>query len=180
MLDEAKKLYQSVSTNHKNVYIMAEALSKLAPKLAGDLKETADLTYALQECFDLAEDTLKTLRALRKDFDKLFCAMTIQGGVVGKVETEHCSAEPKVKMSVSLPTRKGDPEKFDSLMKELGIPENLFNGETEFVRPHFPGMIEYATEKLAKGEPLPTALSDVTKQYPVYSVKISAKKGVLE
>lgn len=180
MLDEAKKLYQSVSTNHRNTYIMAEAIEKLAPQLAGDLKETADMTYALQECFDLAEDTLKTLRKLRGNIDKLFCAMTVAGGAVGKVETEHCEATPKVKMSVSLPSRRSDPEKFAAVMKELGIPENMYSGETEFVRPHFPGMVEYVTNKLANGEPLSAALSDVTRQYPVYSVKISAKKGVLE
>ena len=183
MLDEAKKLYQSVSTNHRNAYIMSEAIEKLAPKLAGDMIETADMTYALQECFDLAEDTLKTLRALRKSIDKLFCAMTVQGGVVGKVNTEYCEAQPKVKMSVSPPTSNNNREAFVELMTELGVPESLLgNGDdkAEIVRPHFPGMIDFVTDKLANGEPLPKALSDVQRQFPVYSVKIQSRKGVLE
>jgi len=182
MLDEARKLYQSVSTNHRNAYIMATAIEKLAPKLAGDLDEAADMTYALAECFDLAEDTLKIVRALRKNIDKLFCAMAVQGGNIGSVTTEHCEATPKLKMSVSPPTRNNNPEAFVAMMKELGIPENLLGSEDkpEIVRPHFPGLVEYATDRLAEGLPLPGALNDVTKQFPTYSVKHNKRKGVLE
>ena len=181
MIPEAKELFAAVETNHKNCYVTVGRIMAIAPSLAEDTTEAVDMALAVKQAFDLAEDTLKTLRALKGLTEKLVCTMAVRDGAMTGYETAYCKVTPKVKMAVSVPARNSDPEKFLAVMRELGIPESLLGDENspECARLHYPGVVELASKLLSSGAPLPAALASC-KQFAQYSLRITPRKGVLE
>lgn len=181
MIPEAKQLFESVKTNHANCYVVAKRIEDLLPKLAEDMNETVDTAYALKECFDLAEDTLKTLRAIKGLIDRLACTMMVRDNIVAGYETEYCLCTAKCKVSISIPSRSKNPEKFLEIMRSVGVPENLLGDDEtpECCRLHYPGIVEKVSKMLAAGEPLPLAFQEIP-QYTEYKVRITPRKGVTE
>lgn len=181
MHDDAKTLYADVKKAHERQYKRLIALRTEVHEMAKqvDLDELADVAFALREIEKLTHDIEKEARLLREFTEKLACAAWVQIGEAETIKTEYCTATPSVKMMVSLPTRKNQPEQYQQLCLALGIPSELIGDETDPgpVSVNWPGMVEYLTAKLQKGEPLPAGL-DMKKTYNIYKLNIRKRKEI--
>lgn len=184
MIEQAQQLFESVQANHKNVYLLTNAIRlKVAGELAENLEEMADVLYSLNECGKLQDDSAKIMRGLKANLERLVCAIVTRDSLPGRIETPYCAAQPNIKMSLSIPARSTKPEQFLTMMRALGVSEDLLgDGDTkpEVVRVHYPGAVEMISELLAAGKPLPEGLADAVKTFPEYKVKLTARKGILE
>jgi hypothetical protein len=94
------------------------------------------------------------------------------------IRTEYVTASPDVKQMVSLPRRRSNPEGYATLMRYLGIAQELWDVDEEShaaVSFHWPGMIDYVSTLLAQGKPLPPGV-DPTSTYPVYKLGLRPKR----
>lgn len=140
-----------------------------------DIKELADLAFALKKISELFDEMEKRTRNTYELAERLLCMMWAQVGDSDPIRTEHCTITPRIRMAAQIP-KKGTPE-YEELMKALGIGVEL--QKTDAVRPHWPGLVDYVTELLTSGRPLPPGV-DASKTYPVYGVTIRQRKGITE
>jgi len=142
-----------------------------------DLEDLADTAYALREIMRLFDDAEGECNAIYELVVRVACMLWAHGDNDGPIRTKHVTASPDIKMMTAIPKASKDPEAYAEFMKALNIPEHLW--ARDVVRPHWPGMLDFVSEKIASGEPLPGGL-DPTKTYPIYKMGLRGKKGVDE
>lgn len=141
----------------------------------GDAAELADQLLVIDKVTKLLDDVEKKMRGTRDLAERLLCILWVKDGDAEPIRTEYVTASPKVRMAAQIP-KKGTPE-YESLVTHLGIRKDIADGDV--VRPHWPGVVEYLTDRLTRGLPLPEGI-DPTKTYAVYSVALRPKKGITE
>ena len=179
MLQSAVELYKASRELHEKLYV---AINELTPQLRAcqhDIGELADAALVLDKCQKLSEDSEKECRKLLDTIKKAICVLWAQIGDGSPVRTWHVTASPSVKFMVPIPSKSKEPERFEKVMRGLNVPEALWNkpDTKAAVVPNWPGMIEYVTELLEKGLPLPDGL-DETKKYAVYQVRLTGQKEI--
>ena len=145
MKSDIKKVYKAVSDLHAVAYTALQDVED-SRKQCADPKELADYCYALREISTFANDIRKMADVIKKTAENIACAICIRDEHVGTIQTEYCRATPKIKMSASLPTKKGNPEEYDKLLDFLGIQGDIIG--TDCVRFHWPGMVALITVRL--------------------------------
>jgi hypothetical protein len=141
----------------------------------GDIKELADMAYALKRIEEMFCDIEKRTRNTYELTERLLCMLWAKSGDSDPIRTEHCTVTPRIRMAAQIP-KKGTPE-YEELMTSLGIVGEAASSDA--VRPHWPGLVEYVTGLLAAGRQLPKGI-DTSKTYPVYGVTIRQRKGITE
>ena len=141
----------------------------------GDIKELADMAYALKKIMEIFDEVEKRTRNTYELAERLLCMMWAQAGDSDPIRTPYCTITPRIRMAAQIP-KKGSVE-YEELMKALGITVEL--QATDAVRPHWPGLVDYVTELLTNGRQLPPGV-DPNKTYPVYGVTIRPRKGITE
>ena len=139
-------------------------LSNLAGKV--------DTVYGLQKTSEMLTDIRKQIDKLEKRLGLHTC-MVMEFEQVHRLKTDHCSAGMKIEQFINLPhKREKDPEKFDRLMGQLGVPSDI--SEHEVVRFHWPAYKEWFSKRQADGEPLPIGVDpdDVYAEYSVQTRKV--------
>lgn len=176
----AQNVYEISSEAHRDGYRQLQELKKLCA-VERDMKELADISYALLKSEQALVDLAKEIRMFKEIVDKSLCALWVQSGNPDPIRTEYVTASPGVKMMASLPRHNSDPERYAALMKYLGVKAEFSQGVDgkDLVRPHWPGFVEHLTQLAEQGKPLPPGI-DADKTYPVYQVSLRAKKGVME
>ncbi len=176
MVPEAQALFAILENAHSQVYLGVKALHE---KVAAchDMVELTELAWTLKQSHKYADDMRKELERTQKTCERLACLLwTKTDG--GPIRSPSCTATPRVKMMASLPHRERDPEAYAALMSYLKIPPELWGDKDNYdvVRVHWPGFVDYLTEKIENGEPTPPGI-DVTKTYPVYGLTMRGKRG---
>ena len=141
----------------------------------GDLQELADFAYALKKVSDMLVEMSKRSRNSYELSERLLCMLWAKANSDEPIRTPYCTITPRIRMAAQIP-KKGTDE-YEMLMASLGINAEL--AQVDAVRPHWPGLVDYVTERLTSGKPLPSGI-DTTKTYPVYGVTIRDRKGVTE
>lgn len=139
------------------------------------LEELADMAFALKKISEIFDEIEKKTRNTYELAERLLCMMWAQNGDSDPIRTPYCTITPRIRMAAQIP-KKGTPE-YAELMKALGINEELQTSDA--VRPHWPGLVDFVTELLTQGRPLPAGV-DPHKTYPVYGVTIRQRKGITE
>ncbi len=180
MFQQLKILHATVTECHEDVYTdLGKEIEPLV-RSCNNLEELVDTAYVLRETSKLCNDMRKMCDVLRELSEKICCVIAIKDESVGAIKTEYASGTPNVKMMASIPKKKTHPEKFAALMEHLGIPAELWEEESDVVRPHWPGFVNHLTALAAAGKPLPPGI-DADKTYPVYSLDpLRKKKGIQE
>jgi hypothetical protein len=140
-----------------------------------DIAELADMAYSISQIMRMFDEIEKKTRNTYELAERLLCMLWAQQGDSDPIRTSHCTITPRIRMAAQIP-KKGTPE-YEELMSSLGIDTAL--QATDAVRPHWPGLVDYVTELLTNGRPLPRGV-DPNKTYPVYGVTIRPKKGITE
>jgi hypothetical protein len=140
-----------------------------------NINELADYTYTVRKISDMLVEMSKRTRNTYELAERLLCMLWAQVGDPEPIRTPYCTITPKIRMAAQIP-KKGT-EEYEKLMTALGITLEL--AQVDAVRPHWPGMTEYVTQRLTEGKPLPPGI-DPHKTYPVYGVLIRDKKGITE
>jgi len=170
MHTKIKEMYVAAKRLHHQLYQQFQEIE--AQFNLSNLAEKVDTVYGLQK-------TSQMLTDIRKQIDKLERKLGLQACVVMEFEqvhrlkTEHCSAGMKIEQFVNLPhKREKDPEKFDELMAQLGVPAEI--AQQEVVRFHWPAYKEWLSARQANGDPLPAGVDpdDVYAEYSVQTRKL--------
>jgi len=157
---------------HTDLYKKKLQLESLVLHMT-DLQELADTVYALKETIKFIEDIRTQLRGLEELGIKIACALWLRDEKAEPIRTEYVTASPDVKTMVSIP-KPGQPGYLE-FMAQFGITEAMANADV--VRPHWPGMIEYVSQQLQAGKPLPVG-TDLSKTYSIFKLTCRGKKGV--
>jgi hypothetical protein len=144
---------------------------------SSDLDELADTIYALNQSFKFAKDMQNEIDRLKDLSVKILCVLWVKLSDGSPVRTEYATVTPDVMMIASIPKRSTHPEEYAALMKYLGIDMKLWSHGEEVVRPHWPGLVEYLSQQISKGLPVPDGI-DPTKLYPKYKVRVTKRKPV--
>lgn len=174
MKKESQEFHQFVMTMFADWEKQQSAITQ-AMRVEGDLKELTDYVYALKKTAGLLTEMEKQTRNAYEVGERLLCMLWAKNGDSEPIRTEHCTASPRIRMAAQIPKR-GTPE-YDELMTAFGVSDEL--RQSDAVRPHWPGLIDFVTGALTEGRPVPKGI-DITKTYPVYGVQFRDKKGVTE
>ena len=163
MLTETKQLYAVAKSTHNDLYEMLKVLeSKFAE---GNLASQVDMCYGLKKTSEMLTDIRKQIDKLNKRLC-MITAMSLIAEQADSFKTEYVTVKPKVDQVPKFPAkRQSDPDKYDALMKDMGLPQSLI--ETEAMRPHWPGMKEWFTHRQMEGLPLPAGINpdDIFTEY---------------
>lgn len=176
MLDSNKAFYRAVFNSLVEVQALIPDIRENLQNQA-KLSEVADTAYTIRRAFDLMEEQLKQLRALKTLSEKILCMKWALGSDGSSIKTEYCTATPEVNEMAKIPSQKNQPSDYCQFLADLGCPDELIKADA--LRPHWPGLIELFKTRHAEGKPLPKGV-DPSTTYPVYSVRFLKKKGVIE
>lgn len=171
------RAYREIRELHARLTVDLTALER-SLKDETDEKEHADTAYALREIAEFADAIRKQSEFVKVLSERMACMLTIAIHQTAEpIRTEFCTASPKVRTVVTVPSRRKSPEQFASLMTFLGVPRHLWEGgEHAVVETHWPGLIEYLGKLQAEGKPLPPGI-DPNKTIAQYSLMIRGKKS---
>ena len=174
MTPEAKNLFAKVKACFQSSIMEMEGLKNSV--LAGeDTKELVDLIYALREAYGYADELRKELEKLRKLCARV-AVVHCDSQMIEKVKTEYCTGTPKETSTYNYPARRiQDPERFDTLMAALGIPQDVYT--QELVRIHWPEFQAYCQRLLEEGKNPPAGI-DPADSNPVYDFSIRKRKEI--
>jgi hypothetical protein len=141
----------------------------------GHITELADLAYVLRQLDDMIHDMHKKSASTYELAGRLLCLMWAKNGSDEPVRTPYCTITPKIKMAANLPKRGSD--EYIALLTSMGFTAEML--ETDAVRPHWPGLTDFITQRLTEGRALPAGLNQAS-TYPVYGITILKKKGITE
>ena len=153
-------------------------------KLVGDLeialKSHSEATILVDACWLVrnmqthCEDMRKMLWRVEQTMIYKACMLWLKSD--GKpIRGNLATGSPDVKDAPVLPSRSADPEKYDSVLREIGIPESIIAAGG--VRFHYEGMAEYITQLQREGRPIPEFLENAGKTYPVYKLRLVASRN---
>ena len=173
------ELYEQLLQQYQATYALIVQLNKEA-KQENKLEECADAAFAYRECEKLAKDLRKEFTKGREKMEQLACLLWIKranesASYDDKIKTDFVTATPNVGQAPALP-RRGDPEFFD-LIDWMGVPKELFEGEHDPIRLHWPGMVELIASHSAEGKPIPKGC-DASTTHTVYSLKMRKRNDV--
>ena len=151
-------------------------LRNINPQNYNTQTEAADAAYAMRELHKWCDDMRKEAQRLKDTCDRIACVLWIaNGGLHKSIKTSYCTATPEIRQRATIPKKDTDPDNFWALMDYLGIPREA--AESDIVRFHWPGVVEYLTEQAAQGLPTPPGIQpDAT--HPVYSLRIRGRKAI--
>lgn len=167
-------MYVQAKKAHDEIYRLI-ALLKPEVEKCRRKEELVDYAYALYEAHKFIDDLEGEVRRLKERAICLADALWVQESTGESIRTDYCTATPDIKMAANIPSQKRDPEAFDAFMQHLGIKPELYKGESEVVRPHWPGLVEYVSALISQGKPLPPGVN-MEKKYPVYKMSFRKKK----
>lgn len=178
MIEKVKALYEVVTKAHRIAYSRLQNM-KAAYIGCTDMRELADFAYAFREMSKFCADLAAEFKRAQELCEKLACLIWIKTSDGRNIKTPYCTATPRLKTTAAIPKKKHDPERYQALMEFLKVPKELWNGENEIVRVHWPSFIEYTTALEEQGERMPPGL-DTDKTYTVYTLRIVKRKSVNE
>jgi len=142
-----------------------------------DMKDMVSFIYIMREVSTLANDLRKECDGIQKMFENSVCAIWVIQGNNKPIRSALATGSPDLKLGVSIPNQKREPEAFKELMEYFKIPENVI--EDNILKPYWPGLCEHISQLAEEGKPLPPGI-DPNKTYPTYSVRIKRRKDLDE
>lgn len=170
----AIELFRTARDTHAKLHGLLLRLDKEV-KNSHDLKELADIAYAVDEVRKLADDTRRESAAVNELSEKLCCALWTVMGSSEPIRTATVTATPDSKLIATLPSRKKQPEEYKTLMIGLGMAPEA--ADQDIFKPHWPGIMDHITRLASEGKPLPPGI-DPGKTYTQYKLVFRAKKEV--
>lgn len=177
MKPSAIEFFKRAVKAHEELFLQITKLSKEI-ELDRNLFELTDYAYALNEAYKRLDDIAHETKRLRERVTQIVVALwvTTEGE---PIRTDYVTGIPDVKMMASVPSKNKDPEKYHALMEHLGVPKALYDGDNDVLRPHWPGLVDYVSELLSQGRPVPPGCN-TDKLIPVYKLALRGKKGVAD
>ncbi len=170
MLPLSKALYAGMARWHRETYEKLQTLSAHTRNCA-DPHELADIGYTLREMERLTDDIHKKLRADLETCQQVSCAICHASKEM-TVRTPYVTASVDVKLQAKVPKRSENPEAYDALLKELGVPKHLIESGLFEVR--WPELCTYITERTRDEKPLPPGV-DPELVKPLYRMRYLGK-----
>lgn len=156
MKQENLDTFCKVHELHRYITERAVALEEEV-KRTGDLEELADLGYVLRETTSMLHDCELQLKRVQELCAKIFTALwALSQDGPDRIETEWCSATPNPVTRARELKMKTDPDRYRSVMAELGLPQELI--ETGLFRLGYDELASTLTEMAKRGQRLPSGL----------------------
>jgi len=165
---DVKNIYGSLYSKLVDIRVHSKDLSQ---------EERVNILYIIKEISKYCNDLRKECDGIVDLIEKLVCAIHTHRGITEPIRASLATGSPKVTLSVKIPNRKRDPEKYKLLMNYLGVPDEAACEGT--VRPHWPSICAKLTEMAENGEPSPPGI-DPDGTYPKFGVNIIMYKNLDE
>ena len=170
----ALRRYQSLERMYPAIYSDLSRLETLAKSSDLTQGDRADAAYAMREISRVVADIRKEADRIKRLLDQVMCVVwttncETDDSTPRSIHGEVAIATPNVKMGVTLPTKNTDPENYRTLMQHFGFSDELI--EADAVRTHWPGMVQYMTNLMEEGKPLPPGVRP-DQTYPIYNTTI--------
>jgi len=173
MTPEALSLYREVKATSQSTTLKLDAIKKMVQGL--ETRDLVDSIYVLREVVELTNTIKKEAEKVRKILAKVG-VLHCDAFLIEKVQTAFCTGKPQETSEFSFPHKRDiNPEQFDTIMRSLGIPKDVY--EKELVRLHWPEFQKYCQALLADAKNPPAGI-DPDKSFPVYDFSIVKKRGV--
>lgn len=129
----------------KDLSLLLSAIQAEAFNEGTTLQDKVDISYVLHACANELDEIRKDLNR-KSQFIQQMCCILITTQGEGTVYGTFASAKRRGKTYYRIPASRKDgrEEEFDKLMQSMGIPAEVY--ENELVRPHGPGIAEYAAK----------------------------------
>lgn len=159
----------------KQLLPILESLKDNVESNSTDGNNAADTAYVLHEAAKELDEIRKEINRISELYQEkvnLLCTLFSKDNW----KTENCTLTPDTVVSPKIPyKREGNEEKFDKLMKDMGI-TNEITLVFELVRPHYPGIEKYAAGYRATVGGLPFGLKEEDLLATKFKCRIRGKK----
>lgn len=162
---------QSVIDLHRTLVDELSSLRERVKAANESIEDLVDVGALLRRVSALADDVRKEADGAQRLVDRVACAQWVrdhQNDVnPGPIRGRLAVGSPKVAMVATLPHRSSDPEAYESLLRHIGVSEEVIRAG--LVSLHWPTVQEWLSELCAAGSPLPPGI-DVSKTHPDFRV----------
>lgn len=136
--------------------------------------EQADTAYSCRETISMLED-LKTRINKVSTMANLVANHFMINRNLARIRTEYCTASPKPRFWFKITTKRdNDPDAHDLLQAFCGVIPEM--AEKEVLRIHPPNFMDYLTERIGLGLPVPVDPKEVQKTE--FGLSIRRKKDI--
>jgi len=174
MRQELKEMYTRIQALHSEFFEFVQKQAQWAKDNPTEMEELADVAYMFREVSNFLNDSRRSADGVKELVERVACMCWVQSGNYDRISTDFCTALPDVKMAVRLPSKTREPEAYRAMLEYFNIDEGLCQNDA--IRFHWPGMVEYVSQRLAAGEKLPETLQ-IREQYPVYKLKLQKRRS---
>jgi hypothetical protein len=175
MKSEVKDLFIRIKKHYQSLIMELESI-KVSLK-SDTISDLVDTVYALREAHKYSDDARKEIERIRFLAAKFACLYCFEHAH-DKINTNWCTGTPKETLTFNYPAKRyKDAERYDTLMKALGIPEEVYT--QELVRIHWPNFQEYCQKLLAVGKNPPCGIK-IDDSNETYDFTIKKKREIDE
>jgi hypothetical protein len=125
MLEDLKELHAEATEIHAKFVKKCLDCDEYYANNAPTLEELADAVLYLRETFELMDEAKKKVNKLKSFVERLTCGRWLTQGTGEPIETDLCTARPKVRQVPNLPSFKSRPDDYHALCDFLGIKPGL-------------------------------------------------------
>lgn len=169
--------YRRLHDEHMRTYAtLIEERQTLNGSSVDDLAYLCDAIYLMKKSREVVEDIRKELDAFVRVAEKISSLLWLQEGSGDSLTGAIAKGVPAPGVALSPPSKHKDPEAYAAIMNRLGVPEKFWK-DCDVVKPHFPGLADYATMIMAEGGNLEPEFA-VLKQTPTFTVRTTKHRDV--
>jgi len=171
-LKEAVKAYGQMKKTYLDEYALLTTLRDELKAGKYNLDDMVNFIYIIREISRLADDIRKEADGISHIFENLTCATYVTTHQNDPERSDPIRASlatgtPTLKIGMSIPNEKLEPDRFYKLMRHFGISSEQL--ESRVIKPYWPGLCEQVSKLAEEGKPLPPGILP-EQTYPIYGV----------
>lgn len=155
---EATILLKQLELTISELVPLIEKLKEATVQEMTNTVELADIAFATREANKHVDEFKRRVNELHKKAATQ-CSITMAITGLSTVRTNYCTATSNPKPWYKIPyKRENNPEKYDQIMRGIGIDPQGVAVQKDCVRIHAPGLMDYCAEVIGEGGQPPAGI----------------------
>lgn len=137
-------------------------------------EDRADAVFVLRKTREQIKSLSTELEVLEQKLIDVTCLVWVTSMNNEPVRGNLCTGTPDIKEAPVIPSRKTEPELYSKMLTDLGVVDSEVVS-SDAVRPHWPGLMEMVSNRIAAGRKKPEWVRETRPQYKLTVREKSAR-----
>lgn len=172
---EASAILREARELHRNVFQAIVGIKRVFGRRETTLEELIDLCWLLRQTSKLYDDLRKELARQDDTISIVVANRWLMRPTHGPIRGELATGSPDVRDQPCIPRRSDNPEAYDAMLRDLGVPEDVVSSAA--IRIDFEGIGNFLAALQQAGKPVPAFLKKAGESYTKATLRLTTKRG---